>query len=74
MNKKIIALSVVSFLVLMFVVIPPLKVAVMTRISNDAYVTSTHAKYCYPKGHINSNIKVRIAYPTLESCGKPLRS
>ncbi len=44
----------------------------VVTIAPQEYVSSKYSKYCYIKGDVNRNIKVKLYYKTLAKCGKPL--
>lgn len=55
-------------------VVPFIKSSVIDSLKDTQYVSGKFGSYCYRRGTENKNIRYKMYYHDLESCGKPLKS
>lgn len=74
MKTRTLSILILSFIFVIVSGMSVLKLGIIKRTEGHQYVTSSYSKYCYPNRQENKNIKTKIYYSSLETCGKPLKS
>lgn len=73
MKHHLFTIAIILSLLIVVVIVGADYLLLRKHSETQEYVSSLDSKYCYLEGTENKNIKYPVYYPSLVSCGKPLK-